>query len=101
MQVSSGLESPRGVLEKTLRTEDHPNCSQNPGQVLGPHDPSCNSLVLYYIFVLYLRAEHVLYSYVLHFRPEAELYVELSRLSMRLHIQVTHKCWTSSRIDEF
>ena len=60
---------------------------------MGPHDPCC-------IFVLCFRAEHVLYSYVLHFRPEAEIYVEMSCLCKGLHLQVTHRCWTSSRIDE-
>ena len=86
---------------KTLRTEDHPICSRSPGSSLGPHDPSCNSLSFVLSFALDLRAEHVLYSYVFHFRPEAEIYVELSHLSMRLHKQVTSRCWTSSRIDEF
>ena len=95
MQVSSGLESPGGVLGKTLRTEDHPICSQSPGSNLWVP----TTLVVF--FVLCLRAEHALHSYVLHFRPEAEIYVELSRLSMRVHIQVTPRCWTSSRIDEF
>ena len=63
-------------------------------KVMGPHDPCC-------IFVLCLRAEHVMYSYVLSFRPEAELYVELRHLCIELHLQVTQRCWTSSRIDEF
>ena len=70
------------------------------GQVLGPHGPSCNSLVLYRVFVFCLRAEHVMYSYVLSFRPEAEIYVELGCMRVVLHLQVTQRCWTSSRIDE-
>ena len=74
------------------------------GQSLGPHDPSCNkfSLALSFVlsFALGLRAEHALCNYMLSFRPEAELYVELSCMRVVLHVQVTQRCWTSSRIDE-
>ena len=52
------------------------------GQSLGPHDPSCNkfSLALSFVlsFALGLRAEHALCNYMLSFRPEAELVIELS-----------------------
>ena len=84
MQVSSGLESPGRVLGKTLRTEDHPNSSQSPGSNLWV--PTTLVAFLYGVFVLSLRAEHALNSYVLHFRPEAEIYVELSRLYIVLHL---------------
>ena len=70
------------------------------GQGLGPHDPNCNSLSFVLSFALGLRAEHALCNYVLSFRPEAELYVELSCMRIELHLQVTQRCWISSRIDE-
>ena len=41
-----------------------------------------------------------MYNYVLSSRPEAELYVELSCMRIELFLQVTQRCWTSSRIVE-
>ena len=70
------------------------------GQSLGPHDPSCSSISFVLSFALCLRAEHALYSHVMHFRPEAEIYVELSCMRFELHLQVTQRCWIDSRIDE-
>ena len=55
------------------------------GQSLGPHDPSCSSISFVLSFALCLRAEHALYSHVMHFRPEAEIYVELSCMRFELH----------------
>ena len=41
-----------------------------------------------------------MYNYMLSFRPEAELVIELSCMCVAFHFQVTQRCWTSSRSDE-
>ena len=85
---------------KTLRTEDHPICSQSPGSSMGPHDPSCNSLIFVLSFWYNVHVRSTLCNYILSFRPEAELVLELSCMCVAFNFQVTQRCWISSRIDE-
>ena len=49
LQVSSGLESPGRVLGRLWGRRITPFAVKVLGQGLGPHDPSCNSLILYWV----------------------------------------------------
>ena len=68
-------------------------------KVMGPHDPCCILHCIEFLYCVYVLSTSCIVVYCISgLRPG--YIVELSLLRIELHLQVTQRCWTSSRIDE-